>query len=100
PAVGVYLICADRHSMNECRGLIETSGDPTRLTASPDGQAVTVDADGVDATTAERLARALAPMRDRATRGAAQNAIPRSVRLLDLLGLGTPTAADVLELWE
>ncbi|MCF0092893.1 FtsK/SpoIIIE domain-containing protein [Micromonospora sp. MH99] len=100
PAVGVYLICADRHSMNECRGLIETSGDSTRLTASPDGQAVTVDADGVDATTAERLARALAPMRDRATRGAAQNAIPRSVRLLDLLDLGTPTAADVLALWE
>ncbi|MGV9213968.1 FtsK/SpoIIIE domain-containing protein [Micromonospora sp. RB23] len=100
PTVGVYLICADRHSMNECRGLIETAGDSTRLTASPDGQTVTVDADRVDATTGERLARALAPMRDRATIGAVQNAIPRAVRLLDLLGLGTPTAADVLALWE
>ncbi|MEU5784615.1 FtsK/SpoIIIE domain-containing protein [Micromonospora lupini] len=100
PAVGVHLICADRHSMNECRGLIEVSGDSARLTGSRDGQAVTVDADRIDAATAERLARALAPMRDRATLGAAQNAIPRAVRLLDLLDLGTPTAADVLAVWE
>ncbi|MFI6237723.1 FtsK/SpoIIIE domain-containing protein [Micromonospora sp. NPDC050784] len=100
PSVGVYLICADRHSMNECRGLIETSGDSARLTRSPDGQALTVRVDRLDAATVERLARALAPMRDRATLGAAQNAIPGAVRLLDLLDLGTPTAADVLALWE
>ncbi|MEV4656803.1 FtsK/SpoIIIE domain-containing protein [Micromonospora sp. NPDC049301] len=100
PSVGVYLICADRHSMNECRGLIEVSGDSVRLTRSPDEPAVTVRPDRLDAATAERLARALAPMRDRATLGAAQNAIPAAVRLLDLLGLGAPTAADVLALWE
>ncbi|MCG5436394.1 FtsK/SpoIIIE domain-containing protein [Micromonospora foliorum] len=100
PSVGVYLICADRHSMNECRGLIETSGDSARLTRSPDGQTLTVRVDRLDAATVERLARALAPMRDRATVGAAQNAIPGAVRLLDLLGLGMPTSADVLALWE
>ncbi|MGC4759245.1 FtsK/SpoIIIE domain-containing protein [Micromonospora trifolii] len=100
PSVGVYLICADRHSMNECRGLIETSGESARLTRSPDDQALAVRVDRVDGAVVERLARALAPMRDRATLGAAQNAIPGAVRLLDLLGLGTPAAADVLALWE
>ncbi|MFJ2085546.1 FtsK/SpoIIIE domain-containing protein [Micromonospora chokoriensis] len=100
PAVGVYLVCADRHSMNECRGLIETSGEAVRLTRSPDGPAMTLRADRLDAATAERLARALAPMRDRATLGATQNAIPGAVRLLDLLDIGAPTADDVLALWE
>ncbi|MEU7588693.1 FtsK/SpoIIIE domain-containing protein [Micromonospora sp. NPDC049230] len=100
PAVGVYLICADRHSMNECRGLVETAGDSAQLTRSPDGPASTVWVDRLDATTAERLARALAPMRDRATLGAAQNAIPGAVRLLDLLDLGTPGGDDVRALWE
>ncbi|MGC4815027.1 FtsK/SpoIIIE domain-containing protein [Micromonospora sp. DT228] len=100
PAVGVYLICADRHSMNECRGLIETAGDSAQLTRSPHGPATTVWVDRLDATTAERLARALAPMRDRATLGATQNAIPGAVRLLDLLDLGAPTGDDVRALWE
>ncbi|MFF0151637.1 FtsK/SpoIIIE domain-containing protein [Micromonospora sp. NPDC005203] len=100
PAVGVHLICADRHSMNECRGLIETAEESARVTRSPDGPPVTVRADTLDAVTAERLARALAPMRDRATLGAAQQAIPGAVRLLDLLDLGAPSGDDVRALWE
>jgi S-DNA-T family DNA segregation ATPase FtsK/SpoIIIE len=49
--------------------------------------------------TAERLARALAPMRDRLMAAAGQNAIPFPVRLLDLLGIGMPSAENVLRLW-
>ncbi|MFG1779945.1 FtsK/SpoIIIE domain-containing protein [Micromonospora sp. NPDC049048] len=99
PAVGVYAICADRHGTTEARGLCEVGPDSVRLTRSAEEPPVHGRPDALDAATAERLARALAPMRDRATRAAAHHAVPDRVRLLDLLGLGTPTADDVLALW-
>ncbi|MFG3701364.1 FtsK/SpoIIIE domain-containing protein [Micromonospora sp. NPDC047620] len=99
PAVGVYVICADRHSMNECRGLCEVGERSVELTRSPDDPPVTGRPDALDEVTADRLARSLAPMRDRATLAAAQHAVPGRVRLLDLLGLGVPTGDDVLALW-
>ncbi|MGW0432229.1 FtsK/SpoIIIE domain-containing protein [Micromonospora sp. NPDC003197] len=99
PAVGVYAICADRRDMSECHGICEVNPTSVRLTRSPDAQRVTATPDRLDAATAEQLARALAPMRDRATLAAAQHAIPDRVRLLDLLEMGVPTADDVLGLW-
>lgn len=99
PAVGVYLICADRQSMHECRGLCEVAPGGVRLTPGPDQPPVAGHPDALDEATAERLARALAPMRDRATLGAAQHAIPDRVRLLDLVGLDRPSGDDVLALW-
>lgn len=99
PAVGVYVICADRQGMNECRGLCEVGPRTVTLTRTPGDPHVRAQAHALDEPTAERLARALAPMRDRATLAAAQHAIPDRVRLLDLLGLNVPSAADVLALW-
>ncbi|MFI0813771.1 FtsK/SpoIIIE domain-containing protein [Streptomyces echinatus] len=99
PSVGVYLVCADRRGMNECRGLCEMTGSTLRLTRTPEEHAVTVTPHTLDEAAAEPLARALAPMRDRLTLGSSSNAVPDYVRFLDLLGLGTPSADDVLALW-
>ncbi|MCW3815102.1 FtsK/SpoIIIE domain-containing protein [Micromonospora sp. DR5-3] len=99
PAVGVYLICADRHGMNECRGLCEVGPRMATLTRGPGEPRVRTQAHTLDEASAEHLARALAPMRDRATLAAAHHAIPDRVRLLDLLGVGVPSANDVLALW-
>lgn len=99
PSVGVYLVCADRRGMNECRGLCEMGTDTMRLTRTLDDQAITAKPDALDGAAAERLARALAPMRDRLTLGSAQNAVPDYVRFLDLLDIGMPAADRVLALW-
>ncbi|MEU5565207.1 FtsK/SpoIIIE domain-containing protein [Micromonospora musae] len=99
PAVGVYVICADRHGMNECRGVCEVTPRSMKLTRGQGDPPVTGRPEGLDGAAVERLARALAPMRDRATLASAQHAIPGRVRLLDLFDLRVPTGEDVLALW-
>ena len=99
PEVGVYAMCADSQGMNECRGLCEVTADGIRLFRTPDAPVVAAAPDGMDAALAEQAARALAPMRDRISAADVDKAIPYPVRLLDLLGLGTPAAEDVLALW-
>jgi S-DNA-T family DNA segregation ATPase FtsK/SpoIIIE len=99
PSVGIYVICADRRAMNECRGLCEVAPGGMRLTRNRGDNPVTVWPDRLEAAGAERLARDLAPMRDRITFAQAQNALPGKVRFLDLLGIGTPQADDVLAHW-
>ncbi len=99
PSVGVYVVCADERGMNECRGMCEMRGDTLRLTRTPDEHAVTVTPHMLEETAIEPLARSLAPMRDRVTLGSASNAVPGYVRFLDLLGISTPAAEDVLTLW-
>lgn len=100
PSVGVYVLCADRQGMNECHGLCELDTASLRLTRTRDDHPSTARPEGISRDTAQRLARALAPIRDRLTLAAAQNAIPYPVRFLDLLNLAIPTADDVLTLWE
>ncbi|MGH3908496.1 MAG: FtsK/SpoIIIE domain-containing protein [Pseudonocardiaceae bacterium] len=101
PSVGVYVICVDRQGMNECHGLCDLdSPSSLQLTRTRDEHPAIVCPDGISRDTAERLARALAPMRDRLTLAAAQNAIPYPVRFLDLLDLTTPVPDDVLALWD
>jgi DNA segregation ATPase FtsK/SpoIIIE, S-DNA-T family len=113
PAAGVYLLCADSQGMTEYRGVCElaTGADATRADATradstagglrlirgPGAEPVTGVPDGMDQARAEQVARALAPMRDRSP--AAPTAIPYPVRLLGLLGLGVPSAQDILALW-
>ena len=99
PSVGVYTICVDRHDMNECHGLCEMDGSSLRLTPTRDQPPRPAVAEGLDRDVAERLARALSPMRDRLTLAGAEAAVPYPVRFLDLLGIGSPTAADVRALW-
>jgi S-DNA-T family DNA segregation ATPase FtsK/SpoIIIE len=100
PSVGVYAICADRNDMNECHGVCRLD-DATSMTLnrSRDEHARPVRPEGLDAATAARLARALAPMRDRLTLAGAQTAIPFPVRQADLYDADIRTAAGVLDLW-
>jgi S-DNA-T family DNA segregation ATPase FtsK/SpoIIIE len=100
PSVGIYLICADRRGMNECQGMLEVGTGGLRLTRTRGDVPITVGPDRLSAQGAERLARALSPMRDRITFAQAQNALPTRVRLLDMLGIDTPTPDDVLAQWE
>lgn len=99
PTVGVFVLCADRHAMNECRGLCELTSSSLRLTRTPEAATETVRAEGLDMTSSEQIARALAPMRDRLTLATAQHTIPYPVRYLDLVGIHRPSGDDVLERW-
>ncbi|MFF3497949.1 FtsK/SpoIIIE domain-containing protein [Streptomyces sp. NPDC003247] len=100
PPVGVYVLCADQRGMRECRGLCEVDGrNSLRFTDAHDDDPVVARPDVLDGVAAERLARALAPMRDRLTLGSVLTAVPDRVRFLDLLGVGTPAPEDVLALW-
>ncbi|WP_322748127.1 MULTISPECIES: FtsK/SpoIIIE domain-containing protein [unclassified Frankia] len=100
PEAGVYVIAVDRHGMNECRA--ECQVDDTRavrLTHRRGEQVAVGRCEGIDPADAELLARALAALRDRLSLGSAESAIPYPVRFLDLVGVGLPSADDVLALW-
>ncbi|MFC5822588.1 FtsK/SpoIIIE domain-containing protein, partial [Nonomuraea insulae] len=99
PSVGVYVICADQRSLNECRGVCELDGAGMQLTRGRQGLPVAVQPESLGAQAAERIARALAPMRDRLTLARAESVIPSAVRLLDVLDLTAPTAEAVLTRW-
>jgi S-DNA-T family DNA segregation ATPase FtsK/SpoIIIE len=100
PEVGVYTIAVDRSGMNEARAECAVDDDGTvRLTRSRADPAVAGQGTFVTTADAAWLARALAPLRDRLTLAAAENAIPHRVRILDLVGLDRPSAADVARSW-
>ena len=99
PEVGVYVLCADSQGISECHGLCELTADGIRLIRTPNAEVVNALPEGMDRSRARQAARALAPMRDRISAADVQTAIPYPVRLLDQLGLGAPTADDVLGLW-
>ncbi|WP_037869382.1 FtsK/SpoIIIE domain-containing protein, partial [Streptomyces sp. SPB074] len=68
------------------------------------GHGTTGTVDAVSAAWAERFARALAPLRTDAARGAPRTAataspLPQAVRLLDELGLARATPASLLARW-
>ncbi|NJP91936.1 FHA domain-containing protein [Nonomuraea sp. FMUSA5-5] len=99
PTVGVYVICADQRSLNECRGVCELDGAGMLLTRGRQGLPVPVQPESLGEQAAERIARAVAPMRDRLTLARADSVIPDAVRLLDALGMGVPDAEAVLTRW-
>jgi S-DNA-T family DNA segregation ATPase FtsK/SpoIIIE len=57
-----------------------------------------ISADGLTDETARRIARMLAPIRDRAAEGPA-GVVPKRVALLELLGLDTPDPEAIAERW-
>jgi DNA segregation ATPase FtsK/SpoIIIE, S-DNA-T family len=102
PSAGVYSICVDSSSMNEstaeCR--LESSGALT-VTHSRTGTSITAVPESCDPALAERIARSLAPLRDRLSLSAATGSIPCPVRFLDLLSIpGKPSADQVRSLWQ
>ena len=98
PAVGVHVICLDRQGMNECRMVCEVREDSVTLAPGPGNLLSPVKPELMDTVTAEEVARALTPMRDRIAADV-QATIPYPVRLLDVMGIMIPKADDVLALW-
>ncbi|HEY7483417.1 MAG TPA: FtsK/SpoIIIE domain-containing protein [Streptosporangiaceae bacterium] len=104
PAHGVYAICLDddeRLLPEECAVVAAWDWDRpehVRLRGGDLDGVGAVLADQVGTAWCDRLARALAPVRDVSKEDSAA-AIPASVRLLDLLGLPNPAADHLLARW-
>jgi DNA segregation ATPase FtsK/SpoIIIE, S-DNA-T family len=98
--VGVYTICVDERDMNECRGVCEIDREHMRVRRQRSDHPETARTERLSGSDAERLARALAPMRDRLTGRDDSGAIPYPLRFLDLLRIGRLTSDDVLATWK
>jgi DNA segregation ATPase FtsK/SpoIIIE, S-DNA-T family len=85
----------------ECHGIVELDAGPARLdyTDARDGTVFDdVTAEGLELDPAEKLALALAPVRDTSAQKAG-GGIPDHVSQLELLGVDVPTAGLLLERW-
>ena len=105
PEVGIVALCLETEERllpEECAATVTV--DPGRRghvavheAGEPPREAVL--AEGMPLPVAERVARALAPVRDSSPRDD-EPALPGSARLLDLLGLEPPTPDDVRRRWQ
>ncbi|WP_337063244.1 FtsK/SpoIIIE domain-containing protein [Kineococcus sp. G2] len=96
PALGVRLVCLDedvRSLPEECRAVVDASTAPGTVGVSGVGTVEGVRFDEVAPAWCERLARALAPLRDSSSEDLTQN-LPAASRLVDVLAL--PVEADLL----
>ncbi|WP_299036676.1 FtsK/SpoIIIE domain-containing protein [uncultured Pseudokineococcus sp.] len=101
PEVGVYAICLDETDVHECRGTIAVDAQGRLdVVRTHDAPAVRATAESTTRDDAERIARLLAPMRDRAHGSGGDTAIPHPVRFLDLVKIGSPEPTDVARVWE
>ena len=103
PAVGVLAVCRDdqeRLLPQECSSVaVFDAGSASRLTLRHSSTIEDVLADQVSCAWAETLARGLAGLDDASRTGAAGTELPVALALLDLVGLGRPTAAAVADHW-
>nr|WP_325050286.1 FtsK/SpoIIIE domain-containing protein [Actinomadura craniellae] len=101
--LGLYAICLDdeeRLLPEECSAVAALEpGGTLRLRGHDLDTVGTVLADQVSAAWCDRLARALAPVRDVSREDDSTAALPAQVRLLDLLDAPDPTAERVLAGW-
>ncbi|WP_250281233.1 MULTISPECIES: FtsK/SpoIIIE domain-containing protein [unclassified Frankia] len=117
PALGIRSICLDRDIRllpEECQAVAEETPTGLRVvetrtevvhdvrpdlvaTAASDDPELTLTVSGA-AAWCERLARALAPVRD--VGGDDEGSLPVSARLLDVISLEPPTAAVVAARWQ
>lgn len=104
PSHGIFALCVDEDERllpEECRTAISWSPDSsTHVHLRGNGYETVgaVLADQVSVAWCERVARALAPIRD-VSRDDADSALPTSARLLNLLKLPNPTGADIAAIW-
>ncbi|MGI8328682.1 FtsK/SpoIIIE domain-containing protein [Actinomadura scrupuli] len=104
PEHGVYALCVDddeRMLPEECRAVAAWDWDrpdSVRLRGHGLDTVGRVLADQVSPAWCDRLARALAPVRD-VSREDSESGLPVSARLLELLGMPNPTADHVLARW-
>ena len=103
PAVGVYTVCIDREERllpEECGAVVTIGGDPRLSARLRTGLGTALEGIRTDAPEPgwyEQLARALAPLRG--VGDSDENALPASVRLLDLLHIEPPTAEAIVAGW-
>ncbi|MBT2210613.1 FtsK/SpoIIIE domain-containing protein [Actinomadura sp. NEAU-AAG7] len=104
PEFGLYAVCVDdeeRLLPEECAAVAAWDARyPSYVHLRGQGLDVLgpVLADQVSPSWTDRVARALAPVRD-VSREDAEEAIPSTVRLLDLLDMPEPTADHILRTW-
>ncbi len=106
PAVGIYAICLDaqtRQLPEECAGLVDILTDVSQcgrinLRQTRAAEIRSILPDLVEVTWAERIARALAPLRD-TTPDVEETGLPKSARLLDDAELEPPTVEKILSRW-
>jgi S-DNA-T family DNA segregation ATPase FtsK/SpoIIIE len=101
PKYGIFLVCLDddqRQLPEECRALVIGTVDQVSLATTQRATLEGIQPDLVPVSWCERLARALAPIRDATADGAASS-LPDSSRLLDILRLNDPTGDDIVERW-
>ncbi|WP_345473854.1 FtsK/SpoIIIE domain-containing protein [Actinoallomurus oryzae] len=105
PSVGLHAICIDddeRLLPEECTAVAVWDWDrPTHVRLHGNGldSVGAVLADQVTPAWCDRLARALAPVRD-VSRDDTEAMIPSSARLLELLHMPTPSAAQIQAAWQ
>lgn len=102
PRVGIHVICVDgdRTALpEECRAVVSTGPGAASVSQADVDQVENVLLDLVPDGWCERVARALAPVRDISAEGA-DATIPTASRLLDVLHMPEPDAHAVLEAWE
>ena len=102
PAVGVYTVCRgdDRAELpRECAGqlLVSPAGDGRAVYRERGREVGVARLDAVSVPWADRVARALAPIRD--APGDQRAGMPGSIRLLDLWGMDRPAPAGVADRW-
>ena len=102
PAVGVYTVCRgdDRAELpRECAGqlLVSPAGDGRAFYRERGREVGVTRLDAVSVPWADRVARALAPIRD--APGDQRAGMPGSIRLLDLWGMDRPAPAGVADRW-
>ncbi|TMQ91310.1 cell division protein FtsK [Actinomadura soli] len=99
---GLYAICVDdeeRLLPEECRAAaVGDPQHPATVRLRGPGYDFPVLADQVSPTWTDRVARALAPVRD-VPREVAADPVPARVRLLDVLDMPEPTADHILRSW-
>ncbi|MGH3388718.1 MAG: FtsK/SpoIIIE domain-containing protein, partial [Actinomadura sp.] len=102
PTVGIYAVCVDddqRLLPEECTTVAVCDRDrPGTVRLRGGNSSAEVIADHVDTVWCDRLARAMAPIRD-IGRDDADSVIPNSARLLSLLGMADPDPQQIAGYW-
>jgi DNA segregation ATPase FtsK/SpoIIIE, S-DNA-T family len=101
PSVGVFAVCVDcdeRLLPEECQAVVVQEATGVRVQQMRTDVVGSVHADLVSPAWCDRVARALAPLRD-VSGDSEETALPPAGRLLDVLGLEPPRAEDIIARW-
>ena len=101
PAVGVHVLCIDddaRSLPEECRAILQVSEGLVELRRTGSEAVSRISPDLVEQAWTERIARAMAPVRD-TTPDEQVSGLPASARLLDSVRMPDPTPDQIRHRW-